>query len=351
MRSLWPLLRTWVLDDHPFALATVVAVRGSAPREVGSVLAVDASGIFHGGVSSGCLEGEVVVAALESLRTGAVRGLCFGPEGDPVWSGGLTCGGEIMVRVEPYFAWSPDPVVREIAAVWHAMMDDGEPACLLSRGAEHLLMMADGSCLGDRNNWDEDLFAAAQAHVREGRPSVEVSSGRGAVFFRALNRRSKVVCIGASDLGLALARAAGPLDLEVHLVDPRTAYLAPERLAGVRATVHAQWPQRILGALNLGPDDALVVLSHDAKIDAEALTAARVSQAGWIGLLGSRALQERRRAELRSSGWSAAELERIEGPAGLPIGSRTPEEIATSILASIIRHRRLGGVGGKPGRR
>jgi xanthine dehydrogenase accessory factor len=144
----------------------------------------------------------------------------------------------------------------------------------------------------------------------------------------------RVVVIGAVHISQALAPMAKDLDLDVTIIDPRTAFATPERFPDV--PVLAEWPDAVLPDVGIDQYTAVVALTHDPKIDDPALTAALRSKCFYIGALGSRKTHERRVQRLTASGFTEADLARIHAPIGLDIGAVSPAEIAVSILAEIV---------------
>ncbi len=144
----------------------------------------------------------------------------------------------------------------------------------------------------------------------------------------------RLVVIGAVHISQALAPMAQDLDLDVTIIDPRTAFATPERFPD--APVLAEWPDAVLPDVGIDQYTAIVALTHDPKIDDPALTAALRSKCFYIGALGSRKTHERRVQRLTASGFTEADLARIHAPIGLDIGAVSPAEIAVSILAEII---------------
>lgn len=188
--------------------------------------------------------------------------------------------------------------------------------------------------------------AAARALQEDASQRVTVENREW--FLTVYNTPRELVIIGAVHIAQALAQLGADMGYRVRVIDPRGAYAAPERFAGVR--VVQSWPDEALAAEPLTARSALVALSHDIKLDDPALTAALRSPAGYIGALGSVRTHARRLARLRALGFSETELARIHGPVGLGIGARSPAEIAIAILAQLIQlHRggtqpRIGGV-------
>ncbi|QFU17733.1 XdhC family protein [Microvirga thermotolerans] len=181
---------------------------------------------------------------------------------------------------------------------------------------------------------DGDPFASVlEAAVRQGRSGLVEHEGRE--YFLAVQVPPvKVLVIGAVHISQAFAPMAKEVDLDVTIIDPRTAFATPERFPGV--PVIAEWPDRILADIELDRYTALVALTHDPKIDDPALVAALRAECFYIGALGSRKTHARRIERLAASGFGEADLARIHAPIGLDIGAVSPPEIAVSILAELI---------------
>src|SRR5579875_608455 len=278
----------WREEGKRVALATVVSTRRSAPRPVGAKLAVSEQGELAGSVSGGCVESDVVLAARDVLAGGEPRLLTYGITDDMALGVGLPCGGEIDVFVEE-------------------LRDEERPDVILTVVA--------GETAGERLH-DPELEQQAR---RRGR-SHTFELGSRTVFADVVAPPPRLFIYGALDTTEALCRAA-------KLLGWRT----------VVADALAQAP--------LDQDTAVLVLTHDDKFDLPLLEAALRSDAFYVGALGSRRNQERRRALLLERGLEEAELERIAGPAGLDLGAETPAETALSLLAEIlaVRAGRSGG--------
>ena len=144
----------------------------------------------------------------------------------------------------------------------------------------------------------------------------------------------RLIVVGAVHISQALATMAGLVDLDVTIVDPRTAFATPERFPHV--TILADWPDDVLPRLGLDPYTAIALLTHDPKIDDQALVAALRANCFYIGALGSRKTHGRRLDRMREAGFDDADLARVHAPIGLDIGAVSPAEIAVSILGEVI---------------
>ena len=295
----------WLTAGHSVALGTVVASWGSALRGPGSQMAVRDDGVFVGSVSAGCVENEVIAAALETLADGKPRNLEFGVTDDMAWSAGLTCSGHIGIFVEAADAALLDglrtgkPVVRALDLKGQYRFIDPSTDKSAADAAR-----ADKSGMGD-DGW----------------------------FLEVHNPPLELVIVGAVHIAQVLWPMAQLANYRVRIIDPRTGWANAARFEGA-ALVHA-WPGEALAAEPLGPRSALVVLAHDPKIDDPALLAALASPAFYLGALGSKKSHAARLERLAAAGATPEQLGRIHGPVGLAIGARNPGEIALSILAQM----------------
>ena len=331
MREIMADLARWLAEGERIALATVVWAEGSSPRALGSRLAATASGHMAGSVSGGCVEGAVFQEAQDVLATGTPKRLRYGVVDESGWEAGLACGGTIEVYVEPLVETH-----RRLLAALEAEETVGLATHLDGRG--HLLVWPDGRMEGDRSLTGElpGLFPGPAAELRRG-PG-------GDVFLEVLGAPPTLVIVGAVHIAVPLVKLAQTLGFHTRVVDARRAFASRERFPTVDELV-VDWPQDALRAEDLGPQHCVVILSHDPKFDVPALEIALRSRAGYVGLIGSRKTQAKRKAALREAGYGEVELARIHGPIGLDLGGRGPAEIALAILAEIVavRHGRCGG--------
>ena len=362
-------LDQWCAQGRDFALATVVRVSGSAPREVGAALAVDASGTAIGSVSGGCVEGAVYEQCLESLRTGRSSVEHFGYDENDAFAVGLTCGGELDVLVSPVTADSSLrgllsealPLLRAGRATGLARVVAG-PAQLLGRG---LLVRPDGSVRGTLGDPELDRSAAAQALAllqlgRTGTVEVGASGsrcGEPVTLLVEINAQPpRMIIFGAVDFAVALSRMGSYLGFDVTVCDARPVFATEARFPDADRVV-VDWPHRYLAAEadadRLDGRTALCVLTHDVKFDIPLLERALRLPVAYIGAMGSWRTHGDRLHLLRRAGLDESELARLRSPIGLDLGSRTPQETALSIAAEIIadRYRATGsriGVSGRP---
>jgi xanthine dehydrogenase accessory factor len=311
-------------------LATVVATRKSSPRPVGSKLLITEDGKLEGSVSGGCVESDVFEAAQQVLADGTPRLLTYGITDDMAFSVGLPCGGEIDVFVEPLRMRVDETSERAVLFT----VIDGDPL-----GAK-LLVREDGTTEGDG---PPELAALATEALRRGR-SHTIDQEERKVFADVFGPPPCLFVYGAVDTAEALCKAAKLLGWTTVVADARARFATKERIPSAD-TLLTSWPEEALAQQPPDTATAIFVLTHDDKFDLPMLTAAVKTDAFYIGALGSRRNQERRRELLREAGLTEAELERISGPAGLDIGADSPAETALSMLAEAlaVRAGRSGG--------
>jgi len=196
----------------------------------------------------------------------------------------------------------------------------------LESGEQRLLRPAEGG--------DEQERARVAEALRLDTPVTTEPEVGPRCFYQPFNPPLRLVLVGAVHIAQPLCVIATLAGYEVTIVDPRSAFADAERFPGV--TLNRSWPDAALESLHLDARSAVVTLTHDPKLDDPALSVALQSDAFFIGCLGSKKTHATRLKRLRQAGFSDAELERLRGPVGLPIGSRSPAEIAVSVLAQVI---------------
>ena len=353
-------LQPWVARGEPFAVATVVAVGGSAPRQPGAALAVDAGGNVIGSVSGGCVEGAVYELCLDVLSGDGPATVLerFGYSAEDAFAVGLTCGGVIDIlvqrvdpRARPELVGALSAAVSGQAAAL-ARITEG-PAELLGRA---LLVRADGSYDGSLGDPLRDATAAAETAAlltagRTGTARIGAEGSRCGEPLTLLVESSvpppRLLVFGAIDFAAALARAGAFLGYRVTVCDARPVFATPERFPGADEVV-VDWPHRYLDAEwragRLDGRTAVCVLTHDPKFDIPLLERALRLPFAYVGAMGSRRTHLDRLDRLRGAGISETALAGLHSPIGLDLGARTPEETALSITAEIVASR-YGGTG------
>lgn len=299
---------SWQSNGLPVVLVTVARTWGSSPRPPGSLMAINGRGETVGSVSGGCIEDDLILR----IREGGVEAACdaltptvlrYGISADEAHRFGLPCGGTVELVLEPVTA--------------HSRLEELLQACEQRHSTERLLDLHTG-----------------KVELREGRrDGVPRLDDRQLVTY--LGPQTRIIVIGAGDLSHFLCQIALSMGFEVVVCDPREEYRTSWQLHGV--TLSHEMPDDII--LRLQPDarTAVVTLTHDPKLDDLALIDALHSKAFYVGAIGSRRNSEQRRERLRTHfGIAEAALQALHGPAGLYIGSKTPAEIALSIMAEVV---------------
>ncbi len=303
----------WHRAGQGAALATVVETWGSAPRPAGSQMAISGRGEMAGSVSGGCVEAAVVAEALAALSDGRPRLLAYGVSDADAFAAGLACGGRIRILVEPVGAALPEALLAALVA---------DRAARLPR-----------AYIVDLDRWSRRLAGPGPDLAPEFRADRSgIVDGR---FVTIHNPPLRIAIVGAVHVAQFLAPMARACGHDPTLIDPRSAFATPDRFPGER--LRCDWPDIALQTLAPDARTAIVTLSHDPKIDDPALAVALRSDAYYIGALGSARTHAARLDRLAAAGFAADALARIDAPAGLAIGARTPAEIALSIMAALTR--------------
>jgi xanthine dehydrogenase accessory factor len=295
--------RRWAAAGHRFTLVTVARTWGSAPRPPGAWMVLRDDGQVQGSVSGGCIETDLIDRLLAGdFAASTPFILSYGVTQEEARRYGLPCGGTMELVIEP----SPDiaslqTLAERIAAgeLVRRSVVIGQPGASIGPGSA-----------GDALAWDGRTLTTLHGPAW------------------------RLLIVGAGQISSYLAQMAQALDYHVYICDPRSEYAAEWNVPGT--TLVPGMPDDAAIALGLDPHSAVVALTHDPKLDDMMLLEALKSPAFYVGALGSRINNERRRERLlQYFDLSQAEVERLHGPVGLPIGSRTPPEIAVSILAEM----------------
>ncbi len=296
------IAQQWQLDAHPTWLVSVVATWGSAPRPIGSLLAVRGDGQLEGSVSGGCIEDDLVRRVRAGECPDQAQLIRYGINQEEAYRFGLPCGGELQLLVEPLI--DCDWLVQVLAAT-----DRGE---LIARQVK-------------LSNGKVKLLPAQ----RGDRPILNTTS-----FTQIFGPQWRLLLIGGGQLSRVVAQMAQLLGFQIMVCEPREEYR--HGLSNMGVTCIDAMPDDAVTAIRTDAHTAILALTHDPKLDDMALLEALKSPAFYVGALGSRRNSAARRQRLALFDLSEAEIARLHGPVGLHIGSRIPAEIAVSILAQII---------------
>lgn len=297
----------WRKAGNRVTLGTIVKTWGSSPRPVGAVVAVRGDGQIAGSVSGGCVEDDLVEKVRgKAVATDKPAVVTYGVTNEEATRWGLPCGGTLELVLEP---------VSEQSALGELLETIGKQRLVRRR-----LEMDSGRVTLEPGRGDD------------------VVEFDGKTLVTVHGPRWRLIMIGAGQLTHYLAEMARMLDYHVVVIDPREEYAEAWDLPGIE--LDRGMPDDVLLRLNLDGHSSVVALTHDPKLDDMALLEALKSAAFYVGAIGSKKNNDARRKRLRQFDLSGAEIERLHGPVGLYIGSKTPPEIAVAILAEMtaVRH-------------
>jgi xanthine dehydrogenase accessory factor len=294
-----------IAQGKQVALATVISTWGSAPRPIGSQLAIAMDGDFYGSVSGGCVEGAVILEAQAALQSGKCRILEFGVADADAFAVGLACGGEIRVLVEPIDV-GDGPSIEQITQIATAF-----------KARETVALSVD--C----DTWERRFVS----------PSSDKSFIDDNHFVAVYTPPLRLAIVGAVHITQILAPVARMAGYTVFLIDPREGFATSARFPD--DTFVDKWPDVAMDEIGLDAHTAVITLTHDPKMDNPALERAIQSDVFYIGALGSKRTHANRCSYLETAGFTNNQIARIHAPIGTDIGSKTPAEIAISIMAQL----------------
>ena len=317
--NVWRAAADLIRGGASGALATVARVRGSTPVPAGTKMLVGAEGRLIGSVGGGCVEAEVIGAALEAQQRRAPALLTHHLNADIAGDLGLSCGGTVDIFVEPLVAEQAYVRVLESAATAQSGL---------------VRTATDWSGEGPIKTFEQ------LAGARAGAPATLSRDGR--FVEERLQLAPRVFVFGAGHVGAAIARAAAAAGFRVIVIDDRTEYADPARFSDGIAVLAADIDAALM-RYPLMAADAVVIATRGHRNDALILERVAISPAGYVGLLGSRRKKVVVTKGLKAAGVPAKTLQRVRVPVGLAIGAVTPEEIAVSVVAELIAWRRSEG--------
>lgn len=323
LKQFYPQLDTWLAQGRKIAIATVTQTWGSSPRQVGAKLAVTDQLEILGSVSAGCVENAVIEEALTLFRKGISKHLRYDIGQESAWEFGLACGGKLSVWLEPYssdFHQAIRPLLQaDVRFEVHHVLDGKELG--------KTWVTVDGEiCYGT-------MPSALSTHLPQ-QTAIYQAEDEASIFVEHITPPLRLMVIGAGHISLALDRLAQVMGYPLTVIDPRTAFLTEERFPN--ALRLPMWSKEALALQPIQAHHAVILLTHDPKIDDPVLESALQSESFYIGALGSKATHHARLERMKAKGYSDEALTRIHAPVGLSIGAKTPEEIALAILAEIV---------------
>jgi xanthine dehydrogenase accessory factor len=324
MKEFQAHVQQWWLEAKQVALARVIETWGSSPRPVGSCMFISSDGDMLGSVSGGCVEGAVVRAAKKVIETNSLQVVHFGIADEDAWAVGLSCGGQLRVCLQP---WPDDGLTKTLfdaaehaGLVWTTQLTDGVPEQKLYTPLDLMVNDAMRVC------YDHRISKVLWADNQE-------------VFVQVFPPRSRLLIIGAAHIAADLLKWAHDFDFETVVIDPRQAFANQTTLPVKPDKLLQAYPSEVLNTLPLDAHTYAVILSHDPKIDDDALNTLLRKPVAYIGALGSKKNHDKRVKRLEAAGFSASAIARIDAPIGVDIGARGAKQIALSIMAKLIQVR------------
>ena len=331
------IAETWLKEGRKLALATVIKTWGSSPRPVGSQLITDKDGNFEGSVSGGCVEGVVIDKAQLVIDSGMPEILEFKVSNEEAWEVGLACGGTIKVLVN-VLGNDRSNILQTLNK--HRANDQAVLYCININNGDETLVYRDSSYEGSTIS-NECMITAVETLNNNHSKLYETS--KNSYFLHTHKAPQHIIIIGATHIAQSLCYLGNQLGFKITLVDPRKGFSTGDRFPN--HIVLNEWPDDYFKKITLTNNYAIVTLAHDPKIDDPALEIGIRSNAFYIGALGSTRTHSKRIKRLLERGFIEPEINRINSPLGLSINAKTPEEIALSALAEIVKNQRTREIG------
>lgn len=323
----------WMGKSGPIAMIRVLKTWGSSPRPIGSLMFVDHQGKILGSVSGGCVEGAVVKKALENRDARKATVLQFGIADEDAWSVGLSCGGKLHTFMQ-YIDLQEDSIWQKLyqsirnnkASILISTIEDGQN--------KNSLMDENGNISGD-DLPDEVKIVAQEAFNQRSHKITKYESTE--YFIQLFPAKYRLIIIGAAHITADLVQMGNYFGFETIVIDPRGFFAKNTVFKDPPSKIIENYPSEVLTEYPLDAYTFSAVLSHDSKIDDDALEILLPSNAGYIGVLGSRKNHEKRVQRLRDKGIDENLIEKIKAPIGIDINSKSAREIALSIMGEIIK--------------
>lgn len=339
MKELIGYLEAWQQAHEHLALARVLRTWGSSPRPVGAALLIAPDGKMAGSVSGGCVESAVVKQAAKVLADGQPRLLQFGIGNEEAWSVGLTCGGKLEVWLERL------DTQEALWGKWLEVAKADEAQALITRLSDEdpaMAMLTKAANLGDP--LPEAVLAEAKSRITAGSPELLIHESVE-YLIHPFPPKDHLLLIGAAHITVDLVALAASMGFRTSVIDPRGYFAANVVFPTPPDQLYQAYPSEVLPTLPLHAQTYCAVLSHDPKIDDDALAYLLASPVRYIGAMGSRKTHAKRLDRLREQGFAPEQLARIFAPIGLPLGGRRPQEIAFSIMAEILAVKHQAAIG------
>jgi xanthine dehydrogenase accessory factor len=344
MEQVFDQIETIGKTEGRVAMATLIATKGTSPKKEGAKMWVSESGSILGSVTiGGCVDARVIEESEEALASCKPRLLSIDLGEEDAWEGGFTCAGTIQVLIEPLDLADREDTLLNLYRAIQDEVKSGKPAALatpLKDTSSKLVIYEDGSAsgtLGDAALDREARETARRLIQKRASRTVAVTSGPSSteVFFEVHAPPSALIIFGAGPVSMHLANLGREIGLRTVVIDSRPRFANRQRFPQVDDLLIGI-PSEIARSLTYTSSTFVVLTAHDYKYDIPVLKTVLQTEAGYIGLLGSKRRGQAILKFLRESGLDERMLERVHVPTGLDIGANTAAEIALSILAEAV---------------
>jgi xanthine dehydrogenase accessory factor len=358
MLAIWKAAAEQFSQKQDFILATILSVQGSSPRHIGTRFLIQRDGAIVGTIGGGLFEAEVRDFAAQALASRLSHRAVFSFTGKDAQSREMICGGQAEVLIEFVNASEEASGIlfsrlREIAA-------QRKKAFLLTRidipvGGQsqrpvpHVLVEEDGARIGDFPGDRSALEAIPEARLLKPSQLLDIPGVESPILLEWLRPRGTVFIFGAGHVGVCVAHLSQYVDFDVVVLDDRGEFANPDRVPDADDLVVLDSFADALDRISVDEDSFLVIVTRGHAHDKTVLTQSLRTNAGYIGMIGSRRKIKVLFQALLAEGFTSEDLQRVHAPIGLPIGGETPQEIAVSIIAQMIEVRnrkdRIQGLG------
>lgn len=325
-------LQNWTNTNQKITIARVIQTWGSSPRPTGSTMLINSEGKLSGSVSGGCVEGAVVKAANDLSEQESSKRLKFGVSDEEAWSVGLSCGGSIQVFIQtadfvndPVWSTLKSNLENNKSSVLVTTLEDGR--------SNNSLITEEQIVIGDKLSVSL-ITEAKEAYGQRTHRTIE-SDGK-TYFIQIYPRKSLLLVIGAAHITVDLVALGNMFGFETVVIDPRGYFAKNISFTSAPSKILEAYPSEVLDQFPLDAYTFCAILSHDPKIDDNALDILLPAGVGYIGALGSKKTHAKRTARLLEKGMSQDMLDQIHAPIGLSIHAKSAREIALSIMSQII---------------
>ena len=335
MRDILSDVERWHVQGKRIALATVVQTWGSAPRRAGSKMGIASDGQFSGSVSGGCVENAVIEVGHEVLKTERAQLLHFGVADETAWEVGLACGGSIDIFVNPldeiFFEKLRSVIEEEQQAVVATVIRGSDE--IMGR---KILFSESGEISGDiPAHLQTKVLELANETLRSGDSRRAMIDDSTEIFLEFISPPPMLIAVGGVHIAVALMSLAKTLGYRTVVIDPRSVWGNAERFPNADQLIQA-WPDEAFKQIKITRSTAIAMLTHDPKLDDPAVKIALNSPAFYVGALGSKTTNAKRRERLLNDGLTEEQFSRLHSPIVMDIRAGTPEEIALAIMAEVV---------------